>query len=984
MASLPPKIDQRTYEQIVRQIEALAEDFTTQEKGGWKPPGAIEIEPKSELLSGLILNENISITLEAREVLIARNTFIDATLAQQIRQIEGLQQVKVKVPPPRVIEVERKYWIDQILAEDINSIKSGTVIDEDIAQKIEDQGRSKVKVKVENDAGQALIKIFARMVKSVSDRLNQVPEKNFLAFLDLIGGQLKPPQPAKVPLTFYLAAGSSVDSLVPAHTQVSAPPAEDSEEEIIFETDRELVVTTAQLQAVFVREPSQDKYSDCTLTATGQQDTAFLAFSGDRAIEHSLYISCPEIFALPELKNFHFHLIITDTNNQFQNLELNWSYWDGLQWQLLTNSPTYENNQFTFTNLTILNDSEIEGKTAKWLRAKLTNIDSNISVNSPQITNIKGSINIAQSNLIPEVCLFNNTPLDLSKDFYPFGEQPQVNDTFYIALHDSFIKPNATITIDIKLTHIPVEINNLQITWEIGNGQEWQAIADNNNELRWLESPSAIQFTESDSIQEKLQFPERGNIPSPSTVNGETRYWIRARITQGHYGKAGYERKYFSYDNAAIFLGHPETEDTQTITVDTQTIIVDNLSLFTKGDIILLLPNDRQSEEHEITGINSDKKELTLKNKIGSEQLASGTRIMRKSIITETISPTYDPPLVKSLKLTYNFVLEEDAIYCAENDFNYSYPSDDFRPFTPTIDEEPTLYLGFDKSFDNKTVTLYAQVKPPLPDELATDITTETFLTKAANEGQTTVELSDVTGWHSGDAIEIQNPSNKKKYDSYTIRDINDNQITLNQPLEQKNYSQETPVIYPRWPELVWEYSSALGWQTLGVQDETEAFSQSGLIQFIAPADLSTRETFGQELYWLRVRWQGGNFRVLPRLRRILTNTMWAVQAITLKEEVLGSSNSDPNQVFLANNTPILLGQQLEVQEGEIPLELASDRVTIIQDELGEIESVWVLWQEVADFYGSGESEPLYFGSTNRRDSLWGWHRRDDSPQRTE
>ena len=32
----------------------------------------------------------------------------------------------------------------------------------------------------------------------------------------------------------------------------------------------------------------------------------------------------------------------------------------------------------------------------------------------------------------------------------------------------------------------------------------------------------------------------------------------------------------------------------------------------------------------------------------------------------------------------------------------------------------------------------------------------------------------------------------------------------------------------------------------------------------------------------------------------------------------------------------------------------------MIQDEYGEIESVWVLWQEVADFYGSGESDRHY------------------------
>ena len=39
---------------------------------------------------------------------------------------------------------------------------------------------------------------------------------------------------------------------------------------------------------------------------------------------------------------------------------------------------------------------------------------------------------------------------------------------------------------------------------------------------------------------------------------------------------------------------------------------------------------------------------------------------------------------------------------------------------------------------------------------------------------------------------------------------------------------------------------------------------------------------------------------------------------------------------------------------------MPSDRVTVIRDELGKIESVWVLWQEVADFYGSGSSDRHY------------------------
>lgn len=879
------------------------------------------------------------------------------------------------------------------------------------------------------DAGGALIRIFARMVKLVSDRLNQVPEKNFLAFLDLIGGELQPPQPAKVPLTFYLAEGSPVDGLVPAYTQVSAPPAEGTEEEIIFETDRELVVTTTQLQAVFVREPHQDKYQDCTLSATGQEDTAFLAWKGDRAIPHYLYITCSEIFALPQLTGLK--LIFTpDSASQFPDLPLNWSYWDGERWQSLNNNLKYENNQFTFTNLPVLAISEIQGKAGKWLQAKLENI--HLFSNLPSLSRIQGRVDINQSNLTPGVCLFNNSPLDLSKDFYPFGEQPELNDTFYIALHDALIKPNAIVTINITLTNRPQNLdkNALNITWEIGNGQEWQEITPNNpnqnNQVKWIENPT-IKFTE--SIQAKLQFPNRENLPTPSVVNGETRYWLRSRITQGSYGQPSKTRKYAFYNQITVV--NSTLADKKTITV------LGNASdFFASNDIIRLVwvedvagKQTEKQEEYEIENVSGSN--LTLKKPIASQNAqVNGTKILRRDIITETIPAIYDPPLIKSFKLSYNFTIEENAIYCAQNDFIYShaanvstqlrqkankgdklinlrsvidlnigdflkissdnnsencqiesinleknqviltnkinqnYPTNTsvtrvFSPFVSIVDKDTTLYLGFDKSFNNKTATLFPQINPPLPNELSTEITTETILTEAVNAGQKTLKLDNIKGWQKGDKIEIKHPINKQEYDSYIITDITENQITTHQPLKQ-SYSNKHPVIHPQKPQLIWEYSSPLGWQTLGVRDETKAFSQNGLIQFIAPADFSKIETFGKQLYWLRVRWQGGNFRIQPRIHRILTNTMWALQATSLTEEILGSSNNEPNQSFVANQTPILMGQKLEIQEGKIPTDLPPEQINIIRDDLGEIEEVWVLWQEVGDFYGSGASKRHY------------------------
>ena len=1097
MASKPPKIDQRTYEDIVRQIEALAEDDINDGNRGWKPPGAMEVEPKRKLLSGRILNQDLTITFKEPTVAeltgrilnkdfdlgkekLKKGTLLnndqaqsivqkieEETFIQKIKEETSVQKIeeetsKKLTPPESEVDSEGSFWsrLKNTIEDVIDYVEDGfdtiedffgsssespevevlvarnTLIDAALARQISQIERSKpVKVKagqpgakVDNDAGEALIRIFARMVELVSDRLNQVPEKNFLTFLELIGGQLKPPQPAKVPLTFYLAEGSLKDALVPAHTQVSAPPTKGSEEEIVFETDRELVVTIAQLKAVLVREPSQDKYNDCTLPATGKEDEAFFAFKGDRPIEHSLYITFPEIFALAEIDNLD--LIITGDNEGFQSLQekLDWSYWDGSQWGQLTNLPTYEDDKFTFSKLPIPTASEVHGRTEKWLRAKLTDISA-ISDNSPQITNIKGSVNVTQSNLIPEVCLFNNTPLDLSKDFYPFGEQPQINDTFYIALHDAYIKPNASITLIFKLTHQSnVTSAEITIDWEIKEKEEWKKIGtDFNNDaisIKIVDS-SLPNFVKESPLSAEFKISET-NIPSPSTINGKTRYWIRARITQGRYGKAADERKYPVYNDLAILTSEVKEDD--------KAIAVDSLDLFQVSNTIRLFPNTGGfPEEHQITAITEETKQLTLDSGIVNDELAVGTRVMRKSIITETIPATYDPPLVKSIKLTYNFLLEENAIYCADNDFNCIFTPQlkeeahvgdeslslidvkdfedkdiitinnaeeyeiksinsetnkvtltsaisqeyakntiihrNFRPFTPTVDKDPTLYLGFDKSFDNKTVTLYAQVEPPSPDELlaelSTDITLETSLEEEVSAKEKTLKLADIHGWGKGDRIQIK--SNEKQGDLYTITHIHTNidsaqkEVTIFPPLRH-DYEPETKIIRPTTkPKLVWEYSSPSGWQTLGVQDETKAFSQRGLIQFIAPEDFRKRETFGKQLYWLRVRWQEGNFRVAPRLRRILTNTMWAVQATTFKKEILGSSNADPNQVFVAKNSPILRGQRLEVQEGKIiPPDLESDRFTVIKDELGEIESVWVKWQEVSDFYSSAESDRHY------------------------
>lgn len=59
-----------------------------------------------------------------------------------------------------------------------------------------------------SDLGVTLIELFAWLTEGVVYRLNQVPDKNYVAFLNLLGITRDPPTPAHTYLTFTPSAGA--------------------------------------------------------------------------------------------------------------------------------------------------------------------------------------------------------------------------------------------------------------------------------------------------------------------------------------------------------------------------------------------------------------------------------------------------------------------------------------------------------------------------------------------------------------------------------------------------------------------------------------------------------------------------------------------------------------------------------------------------------------------------------------------------------
>ncbi|MEW5960090.1 MAG: putative baseplate assembly protein, partial [Chloroflexota bacterium] len=103
-----------------------------------------------------------------------------------------------------------------------------------------------------SDPGITLIELFAWMTELIVYRLNRVPEKNYIKFMELIGIHLQPASSAHTELTFWLSAPfplgpeDTTVAVVPQGIEV-ATVGTDEAPEIIFTTDQRLTIIPPRL-----------------------------------------------------------------------------------------------------------------------------------------------------------------------------------------------------------------------------------------------------------------------------------------------------------------------------------------------------------------------------------------------------------------------------------------------------------------------------------------------------------------------------------------------------------------------------------------------------------------------------------------------------------------------------------------------------------------------------------------------------------------
>lgn len=150
-----------------------------------------------------------------------------------------------------------------------------------------------------SDPGVTLIETFAFMTDQLLYRLNQVPDRVYLKFLDLIGLRMLPPTPARVPVTFWLSAPATTELTIPVGTRVGTPRT-DASESTVFATGRDLAIVPCSLRRVRSPAPADDALLQADDTRTVDRtdqlalSVAFPAFSDQPRLDDTLLLGLSE------------------------------------------------------------------------------------------------------------------------------------------------------------------------------------------------------------------------------------------------------------------------------------------------------------------------------------------------------------------------------------------------------------------------------------------------------------------------------------------------------------------------------------------------------------------------------------------------------------------------------------------------------------------------------------------------------------------
>jgi len=783
----------------------------------------------------------------------------------------------------------------------------------------------------EGDAGTALAKIHAFITELVITRLNQVPRKSLIAFLDMLGIKLLPAQPSLAPITFKITQGTEHDILVPPRTQASAAKTEEHEE-VPFETEKNLLAVVSTLKEIISVDPGTDAiyvHTSNVLASDGsikEQQDAFSLFIGVDQQEHSLYLGQKDLLNIKGKGEITLKIIVPPALGVSPS-DVLWEYWGedkekkvdrwitldvkddasdslrqsgeivlykGLEGEI---KEAKLKDIFASTGRVAIKDSVIAGMKNRWIRGRLTSRLTGTQCSRLLLLDTT-FLKTAPAEPVPvEAGFFNDVPLDFTRTsieakvtdcsgpiFLAAKAMTAGSAAFYVDALEGFMVGD-----EVRIFRGEREMTEATIL-----------SIDVNAKQMSLSFTDSFTCTEGDTIRTKEKIAEVFAFGTQPKLYDA--FYIGSKEAFSKKGaKISLAFSLWIDDESAGLTPPPDPKlaweywdgkGWQALTIirdDSDRFLNASADIGDSKTIQFMCPAGIQ--ETEVFG----QKNFWIRTRIiggdyGREQYSLGSdneidvsRKFKLPVIRDlAVQYAFDESIELEACLSYNNLDFEDITVQAKT-ANLT-----FSPYLPLPDSEKALYLGFDKQLTGGPICLFF------------------------------------------DAVEL-------------------------------HYEEESK------PEIEWRFSNGQGWSLLDYLDETEAFVVQGLIELIGPSGFAAATIFDASLYWLRGGLTKGDYQALPVLRGIFPNTTWAVQAETIRNEIIGSSDGQPGQTFSFFKFPVLEGEEVRVQEvlseEERQVLIATygqEAVVETPDATGAETETWVLWHEVTDFFASSEKSRHY------------------------
>jgi hypothetical protein len=796
-----------------------------------------------------------------------------------------------------------------------------------------------------DDPGIALSKSFALMYMNIIKRLNKLPERNFIEFLNMLGFDLSAPVASKVPVTFKIVDGAKDDVFVPSGTKVGTD-SNDKHDELIFETDENMLVTRTNIAEIYTINKAFDNIHSYIEKLNEKQD--FKLFSNndngeeeENVQQHIFYLGHADIFNLKDIAvkiklTLHIKegnlddLIKFLTDNKKVVWEYNWKYdKNGKEIKDFADLHTLVANKDVDKKGTIILNSENKIKIEKskvndiesyWIRCRviqsknIKNVLKDID-NLPKIDKIKVNVELDSDNKStidndtnPDMLFYKDVPLKISTDnqnkednpidkenkepIYPFGKQPFTYDIFYIASNNCFSKKNAIITLQFINLNPNFkgdatenqEIKKPIISWEYWNGKCWNALDIINTKSKEDKEDKITSF----------EFECPADIEKNS-VNGNENYWIRIRIVSGDYGKVKLKQTL----KPALTFGEDNNKNKVDIDIGKYDWDYDDIKppKFEKIKIKFAYASQSKDSQKMMTSSLNDKHQ-----KISIKEKAS------------------EPFCISFNNLQYYIHISPDI--------------EKINPFKP-------FKIFQDDNDDGKNLKNSIQINNNNNNEdknrkfIITSVLKETTLTTSP-----TAAPAVVAAYIGFDSKINGGPT--LIYFSITEQRNNDYDIT-----DKK---------------LNFYYYSTNGWSRLYAEDTTNYFTKKGWIKFYVPLDFKTRLLFGKDLFWVKVEdsaniYNGKN-KNFPQVKGVFINTVSCINAFTIEDEILVKDTKTLNELnYFFSKRPLTSiynkKEEIWVKEKSITdnIEreylLKNSRLRERRDDVSQnVIETWVLWKE--------------------------------------